>query len=156
MAYRGYHIVQVFPVVQAAVRHAVYMVEDDPDVAVLARALCSGDVDLQIVTTAEQALDELFDGPVPELIVLDIDLPGQDGLTVLQALRGHPRTRHVPVVVFTATEVPAEHGYALGANAWVQKPSDAEALEAAMEGIMSFWCRWNEPGQRQVQKATLV
>jgi CheY-like chemotaxis protein/signal transduction histidine kinase/HAMP domain-containing protein len=73
----------------------------------------------------------------PDAIVLDVRLPGIDGLTVLDRLKRHHETRHIPVHVVSAGD---ERQAALraGAVAYLQKPIDGEGLEAVLGTISSF------------------
>jgi len=72
----------------------------------------------------------------PDLILLDIHMPGKDGRTVLLELRDDPRTRQIPILVLTADkgEVLGEaEGIDLGADEFVQKPFNPEILKARIE-----------------------
>ncbi|HEX3157237.1 MAG TPA: response regulator, partial [Gemmatimonadaceae bacterium] len=73
----------------------------------------------------------------PDAITLDIDLPGTDGLSVLDRLKRDPRTRHVPVHVISAVDR-RQQGLKLGAIAWLEKPVDKEVLEQAFTEIGRF------------------
>jgi len=73
----------------------------------------------------------------PDAITLDIDLPGADGLSVLDRLKRDPRTRHVPVHVISAVDR-RQQGLQLGAIAWLEKPVDKEELEQAFTEIGRF------------------
>jgi CheY-like chemotaxis protein len=79
--------------------------------------------------------------PPPSLIVLDLNLPGTDGREVLQALRGDPRTKHIPVMVLSTSNNPRdiELCYRMGANAYAIKPIGLEKLEHLVELMRQFW-----------------
>jgi two-component system, response regulator len=63
-------------------------------------------------------------GPMPTLVLLDLNLPKIGGLDVLRRLRGDPRTRLLPVVVLTSSDEDKDvvESYHLGANSYVRKP----------------------------------
>jgi len=73
----------------------------------------------------------------PDAITLDIDMPGMDGLEVLDRLKRDPDTRHIPVHIISGVEQRGE-GLKAGAIAFLQKPVSKEALDAAFARISSF------------------
>ena len=111
----------------------VLMVEDNPGDARLAReafdAVDSG-VRLTVISDGEEAIDRLLsdDGESPSLVLLDLDLPGADGRTVLEACKSRPTLRRTPVVVFTSSDDPEDvcDVYEQYANAYMTKPRDAD------------------------------
>jgi CheY-like chemotaxis protein len=73
----------------------------------------------------------------PDAITLDIDLPGTDGWTVLDRLKHHPDTRHIPVHIISGVDKRHE-GLKAGAIAYMEKPVDKERLDEAFLRIRSF------------------
>ncbi len=73
----------------------------------------------------------------PDAIVLDMDLPVLDGWTVLDRLKRHPSTRHIPVHIVSGAEEPRSALLA-GATGYIQKPATAEALTEVFGGIETF------------------
>ena len=84
-----------------------------------------------------QALDEV-DRHAPDIIVLDLNLPGLDGYSVLQQLRSRPATRGIPVMVLTAKgdEDNEVRVFELGADDFLTKPFRARALSARLEAVL--------------------
>ncbi len=84
-----------------------------------------------------QALDEV-DRHAPDIIVLDLNLPGLDGYGVLQQLRSRPATRDIPVMVLTAKgdEDNEVRVFELGADDFITKPFRARALSARLEAVL--------------------
>jgi CheY-like chemotaxis protein len=72
----------------------------------------------------------------PDLIVLDLMLPGMSGLEVLDVLRGDPELGAVPVIVVTAWSHAEATALVAGADRFVPKPFDPEALETAVEELL--------------------
>ena len=72
---------------------------------------------------------------VPQLIVLDINMPGGTGIEVLKRLRMSSKTQHIPVIVVSGEENPATEAMArsLGAVGFLHKPVEAEQLCAAVD-----------------------
>jgi DNA-binding response OmpR family regulator len=85
-----------------------------------------------------QALDET-DRRAPDIIVLDLNLPGLDGYDVLAQLRTRPATRQIPVVVLTAKgdEENEVRVFELGADDFLSKPFRARALAARLEAVLA-------------------
>ncbi|HEX2692798.1 MAG TPA: HAMP domain-containing protein [Gemmatimonadaceae bacterium] len=73
----------------------------------------------------------------PDAITLDVDMPGMNGLEVLDRLKRDPETRHVPVHIISGVERKSE-GLKAGAIAYLEKPVSKEALDAAFARISSF------------------
>ena len=84
-----------------------------------------------------QALDEV-DRFAPDVIILDLNLPGLDGYGVLAQLRSRPATREIPVMVLTAKgdEDNEVRVFELGADDFVTKPFRARALTARLEAVL--------------------
>ncbi len=109
--------------------HAILIVDDNPDVITLFRHYLAG-YPYRILTTDEaDAALRLARDSSPELIVLDVLLPQQDGWEILQSLKSHPRTRHIPVLVCSVLDSP-ELARVLGADGFLRKPpGETEFLE---------------------------
>ncbi len=73
----------------------------------------------------------------PDAITLDIDMPGLDGWKVLERLKHHPNTRHIPVHIISGVER-RQQGLKLGAMAYLAKPVSKEALDDAFARISTF------------------
>jgi two-component system, response regulator len=111
---------------------------------------------IQVVEDGQKALDFLFcrseyagrsfDRP-PRVVLLDLKMPKVDGIEVLRALRGDPRTKAIPVVVLTSSQEQHDlvESYNLGVNAYIQKPVDFSRFAAVVEQIGMFWLVVNEP-----------
>jgi CheY-like chemotaxis protein len=84
-----------------------------------------------------QALDQV-DRVGPDVVVLDLNLPGLDGYGVLSQLRSRPATVDIPVIVLTAKgdEDNEVRVFELGANDFLQKPFRARALSARLEAVL--------------------
>lgn len=80
-------------------------------------------------------------GAALDLILLDLNLPGKHGLEVLAELKGDPRLRAIPVVVFSSSQVQRDiwRCYEAGANCYVNKPGDLEEFFFAIRAIEQFW-----------------
>lgn len=136
----------------------ILLVEDDPhDVELTLRALRKANLanQIHVVHDGEAALAWIFgDGQSPEsralaqpkLILLDLKLPKVDGLEVLQALKGDPRTSHLPVVVLTSSNEQSDilTSYELGVNSYIVKPVKIEAFFQAVTQLGLYWMVLNQ------------
>jgi CheY-like chemotaxis protein len=84
--------------------------------------------------------------PRPAVILLDLNLPRVDGLTVLAALKSHPELNRIPVVVLTTSREDRDinTAYDLGANSYIVKPVDFERFMDVAQQIKLYWCVTNE------------
>ena len=89
--------------------------------------------------------------PRPDLIILDLDLPGKHGRDVLREIKADDTLRSIPVVVLTGSREPGDilRSYDLHANAYVTKPIQLDAFLAAVGSILSFWLETATPPQAQ-------
>jgi CheY-like chemotaxis protein len=83
---------------------------------------------------------------MPAVILLDLNLPRVNWLTVLQALKSNPLTQCIPVVVLTTSkeERDIETAYRLGANSYIVKPVAFDAFMEVARQINLYWCVLNE------------
>jgi CheY-like chemotaxis protein len=99
----------------------VLVVEDDPMIQeVLALALADEGYEVATATDGDALAEAAVDRPA--VILLDVNMPGMDGLEVLDHLRADPATRPIPVVLMSAAERLAEHRGRPGVAAVLPKP----------------------------------
>lgn len=116
----------------------VALVEDNPDNRLLVRALLTGHFEVVEYATGSEAL-AAFEEAIPDLVLLDISLPGMDGIEVLTRLRARPRTRQIPVIALTAQAMRGdrERLLRLGFDAYLAKPIlDPDELIGAIEALL--------------------
>jgi type II secretory ATPase GspE/PulE/Tfp pilus assembly ATPase PilB-like protein/CheY-like chemotaxis protein len=116
----------------------VLLVDDEDDLRRVMRDLLEREgFTVQEARDGVQALDEV-DRHAPDIIVLDLSLPGLDGYGVLSHLRSRPATRDIPVVVLTAKgdEENEVRVFEMGADDFLSKPFRARALAARLEAVL--------------------
>jgi DNA-binding response OmpR family regulator len=116
----------------------VLLVDDEDDLRRVMRDLLEREgFTVQEARDGVQALDEV-DRHAPDIIVLDLNLPGLDGYGVLSHLRSRPATRDIPVIVLTAKgdEENEVKVFELGADDFLSKPFRARALAARLEAVL--------------------
>lgn len=146
------------PTKAAAADVAILLVEDNPDHRELTLLALRESCDASRLVGVEdgaQALDFLFGRGsfvgrdarrLPRLVLLDMMLPRMHGLEVLKAMRAHPLTQGVPVVVLSGSTEKAELDscYEAGANSVVRKSADFDEMRRKMRQVYEFWVTVNE------------
>ncbi len=124
----------------------VLLVEDDPgDVVLVREAFDFNKVrnELRVASDGVYALEQLRDPEqsLPDLILLDLNLPRMDGRELLEKVREDPRLTRIPVVVLTTSEAEADvlRSYELHANAYVTKPVDLNRFLKVVREIDNFF-----------------
>lgn len=128
----------------------VLLVEDNPADADLTKdTLLASKLLLQIdvVSDGEEALDYLrgrgahATRELPDLILLDLNLPRVSGREVLAEIRSDATLRPIPIVILTSSDADADilNSYQLGANCFVTKPVGLEAFRSIVSAVESFW-----------------
>jgi len=128
----------------------VMLVEDDEDhVFLIRRALRDlSDVSVQVdvARSGEQALEllgraALAAAPLPDLVLLDLRMPGMDGFEVLRRVRGDDRLRALPVVALTSSEREDDRDQALrlGVTWYVCKPIDGARFRTEVQQVVALW-----------------
>ncbi len=113
----------------AAQRSTVLVIDDDPVVReLLPRRLASLDVHVETAADGQEGL-RLARALLPDLITLDVLMPGIDGWTVLTTLKSTPDLADIPVIMLTIVDE-WQRGFALGAVDYLTKPIDTERLTA--------------------------
>jgi CheY-like chemotaxis protein len=109
----------------------VLLVDDEPVIRALVPAMLEGGgVEVRCVANGAQAIAEARRYQ-PDLILLDIVLPGMDGLSVCRMLKADPELDRVPVHMLTSRARPADHAAAgkAGADGFIQKPFRGQLLQ---------------------------
>jgi two-component system, response regulator len=129
----------------------IALVEDNADdEALTMRALKKHSIanDIVVLRDGVEALEYLLapDRPLPQLVLLDLNLPRINGLEVLQRLREEPRTKLLPVVILTSSNEERDliEGYRLGVNSYVRKPVDFVQFSDAVRQLGLYWLVLNQ------------
>jgi two-component system response regulator len=128
----------------------ILLVEDNPDdVDLTAEAFrdLSRSTRLNVVENGADAMAYLrgeaafHSARRPDLILLDLNLPGRSGHEVLREIKGDPALRAIPLIVLTSSSSPADvqRSYDLAANCYITKPSGLDGFERIARQIEQFW-----------------
>jgi CheY-like chemotaxis protein len=136
----------------------LYAEDDEHDVFFLQHAFKTVGVTnpLHVVRDGREAIQYLSGAvrtsecsghPLPRLIILDLKMPRITGIEVLSWLRRDSHLPPLPVIILSSSALPndIERALALGANAFVVKPSSVEDRACLAECIKHFWLHFNEP-----------
>jgi DNA-binding response OmpR family regulator len=116
---------------------AILLVDDDPQLMhVLAMFFDLEGYHVLKARDGEQALALLREYQ-PDIVLLDLAMPGVSGLEVCQHIRADKKLKDIPVLVFTAADNREEEVLAAGANAFIAKPYSLDGLRATVKGLMS-------------------
>jgi two-component system, chemotaxis family, response regulator Rcp1 len=135
----------------------IFLVEDNPgDVFLIEEALRESGQPFRLETAADgfTALERLShcngQPRCPDLILLDLNLPGLSGHQILEHIKKNARTRHLPVIILSSSQAPDDvrRAYDQYANGYVSKPCNLEELYAAVHQIQSFWRLAQLPTQK--------
>jgi two-component system, response regulator len=136
----------------------IVLIEDnDLDAELTIRALRQNNLGNQIIRLADgqEALDfffqtdktkQGFNKDHPRLILLDIKLPGINGIDVLKALKNNEETRSIPVVILTSSteEKDIRICYHLGVNSYISKPVEFDNFLSTMKTLGMYWLLLNK------------
>jgi two-component system phosphate regulon response regulator PhoB len=113
----------------------VLVVDDDLDVRDLIRYTLT-DCQIRDVASGQEALREVRER-LPDLVILDIMMPGTSGLEVLEQWRADPATAHLPVILLTAKaqEADVDRGFEMGADDYVVKPFSPTELARRVAAV---------------------
>ena len=109
---------------------------------------------VQVASTGQEALDYVFGRgryadreafPLPSLVLLDLQLPGIDGFTVLREIKSAPILKRLPVIILTSSKEEGDRAatYDSGANSYIVKPVSFSGLLAVVRQIEGYWISLN-------------
>jgi len=130
---------------------SILLVEDDPaDQKLIKTSLKNQKIanDLHIVNSGEEGLDFLCrrgnysnGTPVPDLILLDLNMPGMGGKEFLKEVKNEDNLRQIPVIILTTSDSERDilDSYRLQASGYVNKPVTLDGFTRAMAQIEDYW-----------------
>ncbi len=128
----------------------ILLVEDNPgDVRLTKEALKDAKVlnEIYVARDGVEAMQfvhregSFAEAPMPDLILLDLNLPRKDGREVLAEIKKDPKLQHIPIVVLTTSKADEDiiKTYNLHANAYITKPVDLNRFVEIMHALEQFW-----------------
>jgi len=116
----------------------ILAVDDDEDIRELVKYnLAKDGFRVRCVASGEQAITKALDF-IPDLVLLDLMLPGLDGLDVCRQLKNNPKTNHIPIIMLTAKGEDSDvvAGLELGADDYITKPFSPRVLLARTKAVL--------------------
>ncbi len=123
----------------AADKRKVLIADDEPNiVTALEFLLKRAGYDVRCATNGDEAL-ALVETYAPDLVLIDIMMPGKSGYEVCQRMRERPEWRHIKIVIVTAKgrEAEVSKGLSLGADLYVTKPFSTQELISAIDRLLA-------------------
>ena len=130
----------------------VLLIDDDAgDQYLVRRALASDEhtPEVVVIDDGDTALGYLLGRtdrgcdppPPPDLVLLDLNLPGSDGFSILSAVRSDARLESIPVIVVSTSSRDEDiaHSYRLGCNTYVVKPESASTFIQVIHAVSNYW-----------------
>ncbi len=111
--------------------NSVLLTDDDPDDRFLfEEALLSADPKISYTSAVDglDAIEKLSKGDLPDLIFMDVNMPRMNGISCLQELRQMPKLSKIPVIMYSTSSYYRDECFRLGADAYIEKPSDFAKL----------------------------
>lgn len=131
-------ILEIKEVKALEVKARVLVVDDEPNILkMLDQYLSTEDFQVQVASSGMEALEKV-DSFNPEVILLDVMMPGMDGFEVLSKIKGNPKHASIPVIMLTARDMSADvlKGYQTGATAYQVKPFDMDELLDTIDKVL--------------------
>ena len=115
------------------------VVDDAPDIRLLADLVLSmAGFTVSAAASGSEALRKLAAGDLPDIVLLDVQMPDVEGCETLSRVRADPRTADLPVVLCTVKGLPEDtlKGWSLGCDGYLGKPFDINRLVAELNGVL--------------------
>lgn len=141
-------------------KKVILLIEDNPDDILLTqrafiRSFLEKQINLVVAKDGLEALNYLYGSQtnigndktmMPEIILLDLNLPKLNGLQILERIRNDKHTKLIPVVILTSSkeETDLTKAYKLGANSYIRKPVDFQKFKNAIQQLGLYWIGLNE------------
>lgn len=121
-----------------ASKKRILVAEDDPDIASLLERVLGDHCDVVVVHDGPSAIARAAQPPHPQLLLLDIMMPGLDGLNVAKQIRMLPGMASVPIIFLTARGAPMDtiRGIQAGARHYITKPFKLEEVVSKVRKVL--------------------
>ena len=122
-------------------KYSVLLIEDNLQFSTAVRMLLKLEgYEPRVASTRDEIVAALRISPLPDVILLDVNLPGTDGFDILARVRQHPALKEIPVIMLTAQTSRRDvlRGLAGGANGYITKPFEHEALVKSLRAVLGL------------------
>ena len=108
----------------------ILVVDDDPDILEFLQVILEDEGYTVVTSEKGEYLEQLHNGELPDLILLDLLLSGKDGREIVKYLKGKPETIHIPVIMISAHPSAEREALQAGADDFLAKPFNIDVLLA--------------------------
>ena len=108
----------------------ILVVDDDPDILEFLQVIIQEEGYDVLTTSKGEYVEQLHNGGLPHLILLDIFLSGKDGRAIAKLLKSQDETKHIPIIMFSAHPDAEQTALEAGANDFLAKPFEIDDLLA--------------------------
>jgi CheY-like chemotaxis protein len=115
----------------------ILVVDDEPDILDFLQIIFEEAGFLVVTAEKGDYLDKLNNGALPDLVLLDMLLSGKDGREIVKQLKSLEKTKHIPIIIFSAHPSAEKTARAAGADDFVEKPFDIETLIDKVQRLTS-------------------
>jgi CheY-like chemotaxis protein len=112
---------------QKVKKPSVFLCDDDADIVEVTRYILEQRYDVHVFMNADKILESALTIS-PDVILLDLRMPGESGDSVARSLKMHPGTKNIPVILFSASNDLEKIASATEVDAWLAKPYDIDRL----------------------------
>ncbi|OGS62516.1 MAG: two-component system response regulator [Flavobacteria bacterium GWF1_32_7] len=129
-------------------KNQILLVEDNEgDIVLTSEAFedCGSNIELQVARNGKEGINILFDqndeSLLPDLILLDINLPLLNGHEVLKKIKENAKTKHIPVIILTTSSAISDINltYENHANCFITKPADINEFFETINALSNYW-----------------
>ncbi|HYK84617.1 MAG TPA: response regulator [Ktedonobacteraceae bacterium] len=119
-------------------RKKILVVDDEPDILEFLQVILEEEGYAVITTDKGEYVEALNNGGLPDLILLDMLLSGKDGREIVKQLKSQEKTKHIPVIMFSAHPSAEETARKAGADDFLAKPFEMDQLLEKITGCLRF------------------
>ena len=111
-------------------RKKILVVDDEPDILEFLQVILEEEGYFVLISQKAEYLEQLHNGGLPDLILLDVLLSGKDGREIVKYLKHQEETKHIPVIMFSAHPSAEQTALEAGAEDFIAKPFEIDDLLA--------------------------
>jgi len=115
----------------------ILVIDDEPDILEFLQIIFEESGFLVQTTEKSDYLEKLKNDMLPDLVLLDMLLSGKDGREIVKQMKSHERTKHIPVIMFSAHPSAEKTALAAGADDFVEKPFDIETILEKVQRLIA-------------------
>jgi len=134
-------------------QHTILIIDDNADDALLTKMVLlktSRDIRAEVALSGEAGLELMRGGKIlPALILLDLKMPGMDGIEVLRKIRDDKHLSNIPVVIVTHSDLLSDERACVeaGTNHFLHKATNIDQFKKEIDFVLENWLDTNKPNQ---------